>query len=112
MRRRLGARRCWFLVVGLAACASLQAAEDAPLKLDTGLITGTRTEDDAVRVYRGIPFAAPPVGPLRWQPPQAPAKWEGVRACDAFSATCPQTPYASGSLYFQRRSPPAKTACI
>jgi para-nitrobenzyl esterase len=45
---------------------------------------------DGVRVFRGIPFAAPPVGPLRWRGPQAVAGWSGIRAADRFSAVCPQ----------------------
>ena len=45
---------------------------------------------DGVRVFKGIPFAAPPVGPLRWRAPQAAAAWSGIRAADTFSAVCPQ----------------------
>ncbi len=41
--------------------------------------------------YLGIPYAAPPVGPLRWQPPQPPAHWHGIRAATQFAPHCPQT---------------------
>ena len=40
--------------------------------------------------YLGIPYAAPPVGPLRWRPPQPPARWHGIRAATRFSPHCPQ----------------------
>ena len=40
--------------------------------------------------YLGIPYAAPPVGPLRWRPPQPPAPWTGVRECVAYGPSCPQ----------------------
>ncbi len=50
-----------------------------------GDLTGVYTEDKAVEVYAGIPFAAPPVGELRWKEPQPPQPWEGVRACDTFA---------------------------
>jgi para-nitrobenzyl esterase len=40
--------------------------------------------------FRGIPFAAPPVGNLRWQPPQPPANWAGIRAASSFGSACPQ----------------------
>ncbi len=40
--------------------------------------------------YLGIPYAAPPVGPLRWRPPQPPARWTGVRAATRFAPHCPQ----------------------
>ena len=43
------------------------------------------------RAFRGIPFAAPPVGDLRWRPPAPPAKWQGVRNATAFGNRCPQT---------------------
>ncbi len=42
------------------------------------------------RLFRGIPFAAPPVGDLRWRPPAAPASWQGVRPATAFGNRCPQ----------------------
>jgi para-nitrobenzyl esterase len=40
--------------------------------------------------YLGIPYAAPPVGPLRWAPPQPPARWHGIRSASAFAPHCPQ----------------------
>ena len=40
--------------------------------------------DGSYRFFRGIPFAAPPVGDLRWRPPAPPAKWQGVRPATAF----------------------------
>ncbi len=92
-------------VVLLLTAAEAPAA-DEPVRIDTGLISGSRTGDDAaVRVYKGIPFAAPPVGKLRWQPPQPAAKWEDVRACNEFGAICPQQPYASGSVYAMSPQP-------
>ena len=46
--------------------------------------------DGAVDEFLGIPYAAPPVGPLRWQPPQPAASWSGVRDATAFAPHCPQ----------------------
>ncbi len=45
---------------------------------------------DGVRVFKGIPYAAPPVGLLRWRAPQPASGWSGVRSADKFSAVCPQ----------------------
>ncbi len=56
-----------------------------PVTVAQGTLTGVRTGDGAVEVYAGIPYAAPPVGELRWRAPQPPAEWEGVRACDTFA---------------------------
>lgn len=64
-----------------------QALPDT-VRIDTGRIAGTT--ELGVRVFRGIPFAAPPVGALRWKPPQPAAAWDGVRACTAFGSICPQ----------------------
>jgi para-nitrobenzyl esterase len=46
--------------------------------------------------FRGIPFAAPPVGNLRWKPPVAPASWDGIRSAANFGNRCPQTDFAGG----------------
>jgi para-nitrobenzyl esterase len=54
-----------------------------------GPIQGT-AEGEGLRVFKGIPFAAPPVGPLRWQPPQPVAHWKEVRQTTAFAAQCMQ----------------------
>src|SRR5580704_10678658 len=72
------------------ALGTAQAAIDDPVKLDTGMISGTSTSSPDVRVFKGVPFAAPPVGDLRWRAPQPAAHWDGVRKAEAFSATCMQ----------------------
>jgi len=58
------------------------AQQTAPVMTEYGFVQGV-TETD-LTVYRGIPFAAPPVGDLRWRAPQPAAKWEGVRQADKF----------------------------
>ena len=50
-----------------------------------GDLTGVYTKDRSVKVYAGIPYAAPPVGDLRWKEPQPAEKWDGVRKCDTFA---------------------------
>ena len=59
-------------------------AIDGPVKIDAGLISGTTGTSPDVRIYRGIPYAAPPVGDLRWRAPQPAAHWDGVRAAFCF----------------------------
>ena len=54
-----------------------------------GLLRGTTAA--GTREFLGIPYAAPPVGNLRWQPPQPAARWPGVRAATSFAPHCPQT---------------------
>ena len=65
------------------------APVSAQVKTDGGSLEGA-TLPSGVRVFKGIPYAAPPVGDLRWKPPQTPAKWSGVRKADKFSDSCMQ----------------------
>ena len=91
--------RCSFPAFIIVACLALPqalAAQPAggpsgPLqvKVAAGIIEGFEQAPGIV-AFRGIPFAAPPVGALRWQPPQPPAAWEGVRAATAFGPDCMQ----------------------
>lgn len=53
------------------------------VKISSGLLSG-QWESNGVRVFKGIPYAAPPVGPLRWKEPQPVKAWQGVRSCDEF----------------------------
>ena len=55
------------------------------VKVNEGELTGVFNKDKSVEVYAGIPYAAPPVGELRWKEPQPAEKWEGVKACDTFA---------------------------
>ncbi len=58
------------------------------VKVDSGQLQGV--EADGVISFKGIPFAAPPVGELRWRPPQPTPKWEGVRQATEFGRNCMQ----------------------
>ncbi len=66
------------------------AAIDSPVKLDSGMVSGVAGKNPDVRVFKGIPYATPPVGDLRWKPPVEAAKWEGVRKAEEFGAMCMQ----------------------
>jgi para-nitrobenzyl esterase len=76
------------LLLGTGALAS--AAIPEPIKLDSGLVSGIPGKSATVRVFKGIPFAAPPVGNLRWRAPQPVGKWEGVRKAEEFGPICMQ----------------------
>jgi para-nitrobenzyl esterase len=68
----------------------LPAAVPEPVSVEGGQVSGTASWGFGVRMYRGIPFAAPPVGVLRWRPPQPVVPWSGVRKADHFSSACMQ----------------------
>ena len=79
--------RNWSIaLVALAGLALSTAAEAAAVKTRGGLVEGT--SEDGLSVYRGIPFAAPPVGEGRWRAPAPAAKWNGVRDGGKFAAPC------------------------
>ena len=67
----------------------------AQVKTQSGPVEGTESQDGRVRIFRGIPFAAPPLGELRWQAPRPVAPWEGVRKATAFGNRCMQAPIFS-----------------
>lgn len=97
----LGFKSLAVLFVGLTFCipkfTTSAAVADHAIRVDGGLISGSTA--DGVRSYKGIPFAAPPVGELRWKAPQPAIAWDGVRECTAFGPDCPQAPYPAGSMY-------------
>jgi para-nitrobenzyl esterase len=71
-----------------------------PVQIETGLVRGLIVGNaDDIQLYRGIPYAAPPVGELRWRPPQPAQQWQGVRECFAFGAAAPQHPVALGTMF-------------
>jgi para-nitrobenzyl esterase len=74
------------VVAALMASAFAANAFAKPIHIAKGEIQGTR--EDGLTVYRGVPFAAAPIGELRWRAPQPPAHWAGVRAAEKFAPPC------------------------
>jgi len=64
-----------------------------------GQVSGAVTQDGTIRSFKGIPFAAPPVGELRWKSPKEPPSWTGVRNCVAFGPSPMQAPPAPFSMW-------------
>jgi para-nitrobenzyl esterase len=99
-RGRLALRGLSALAPALAALALAGCATSGPgapacseqgpgvACTDQGAVRGVA--QNGTLAYKGIPYAAPPVGPLRWQPPAPPAAWQGVRDGSRFGAVCPQ----------------------
>jgi para-nitrobenzyl esterase len=81
--------RAILLLPFLAACA--HASNPLEVKTGSGKILGAFTADQQVRAFKGIPYAAPPVGDLRWQPPQPAVSWKGVRPAKDFGPRCIQS---------------------
>lgn len=81
-------------------------AQVGTVKTKNGLVSGTK--QDGISIFEGIPFAAPPVGQLRWRAPQAAANWKGVRKCDHFSAGDVQTDPLPFMMYTEEFLTPRK----
>lgn len=96
---------CFFTVAAHAAITD-------PVRVEQGLVSGVAGKNPEVRVYRGIPFAAPPVGDLRWKAPQPPASWQGVRTAAEEPHACWQTPYPAAAALYQAKLPPLSEDCL
>lgn len=83
-------------VLVLAFASTVRAQAPAPVRTQSGLVQGTVVS--GIRVYKGIPFAAPPTGELRWQPPQPPKPWKGVLHAEKFADACMQVPIVERDL--------------
>ncbi len=85
------------------------------VRVEEGLISGTENEKGNVRIFKAIPFAAPPLGNLRWKTPQAASHWKGIRTCDTFSASAIQNkpvPFAMWSKEFMAPLQPLNEDCL
>ena len=80
-------------------------AQPAVVRVDSGDVQGV--VDDEVESFKGIPFAAPPVGDLRWRPPRAPAHWTGVRQAKEFGPDCMQGRFGPPPAAAGAHAPPA-----
>ena len=69
---------------------SAHAADPLRIRTDKGEIEGKLSDDGQVRAFLGVPYAAPPVGPLRWKPPQPAEPWKDVRATQSYGSHCMQ----------------------
>ncbi|WP_017460499.1 carboxylesterase/lipase family protein [Dyella ginsengisoli] len=89
----------------LTAGAVQAAVVSAPhARVSGGTLAGKRVTVDGVALqeFQGIPYAAPPVGPLRWKPPQPSSPWQGVRDATGFGPRCMQLPLF-GDMVFRSR---------
>jgi para-nitrobenzyl esterase len=81
---------CLAVAATLVLAGGSRASISEPIKIDAGMLSGTSAASSSVRAFKGVPFAAPPVGELRWRAPRPVAKWSGVRKADTFGNVCVQ----------------------
>ncbi|MEP7129770.1 MAG: carboxylesterase family protein [Sphingomicrobium sp.] len=101
------------LLIALAALTSaapIQAAHAPIVTIDSGQIEGvTQPGSPSLSIFRGIPFAAPPLGALRWREPRPIAPWPGIRQATQFAPRCMQQPLFSDMMF---RSPAISEDCL
>jgi len=78
------------VAIGMAALPSAAAIQQ-PVKVASGQISGTPASDPSIAVFKGIPYAAPPVGDLRWRAPEAPAAWKAFAKAINFPPVASRT---------------------
>jgi len=84
------ARQIWIVVLAVLVGIPLLAGIQEPIKVEGGMVSGIPGWGWGVREYRSIPYAAPPVGSLRFRPPQPVVPWQGVRSAQRFAPPCMQ----------------------
>lgn len=100
---------------GILAFSPVKKAVFDTIKVDGGLIAGTTNSAGDVHVFKGVPFAAPPVGNLRWKAPQPVIAWQGVKKCDAFGASPMQgspVPFGPWSAEYLIPKEPISEDCL
>ena len=91
-------------LLSLSLAAASEATVTGPVRIQSGLVAGVAEPEGVVVAFLGIPYAAPPLGDLRWREPQAPPAWAGVRAADRSGARCVQA-LSAPSLPFSLMQP-------
>src|SRR5580700_484891 len=81
------AGRLFVVMLFLAGMSEVLAAQ---VRTESGSLEGSTSADGKVQIFKGIPYAAPPVGALRWKEPQPVLNWQGVRKATEFGARCMQ----------------------
>ena len=82
------------------------------VKTDGGIVEGANAASPGVRVFRGIPFAAPPIGELRWRAPQPVRPWKGVVKANEFGPRCMQAPVFSDMIFRDRADKAMSEDCL
>ncbi|OYW90081.1 MAG: hypothetical protein B7Z13_15495 [Caulobacterales bacterium 32-67-6] len=102
--------RAWIMAAALALAATPAGAETVRVSVESGILAGEATE--RARIFRNIPYAAPPVGALRWAPPQAPQPWTGARPAVEAGPSCPQPMREDGAPNAGGANGPMSEDCL
>jgi len=103
-------------VAAVYSCSTSKKNElSGNIAVEGGIISGSYDETTGIAAFKGIPFAAPPIGDLRWKAPQAVVPWEGVKQCTTFSASPIQNtpmPFSMWTQEFITPKEPLSEDCL
>ena len=102
----------WGAIVfgSLVLAGTAQAADGPKVKVESGVLAGVQT--DRAKIFRNVPYAAPPVGALRWAPPRKPLAWNGERDATANGPSCPQKMNPDGTPNEGSANGPTSEDCL
>ena len=83
-------KKYWIVITGVLLVVPCFAEMKRPVRTESGLVSGIAARDAQITVFKGIAYAQPPVGNLRWAAPRPPDRWEGVRKADHYADACAQ----------------------
>ncbi|HXY26001.1 MAG TPA: carboxylesterase family protein [Candidatus Acidoferrum sp.] len=112
MRLRKKVGQCAVIGSMFATFFADRPPEPDKVRIDSGVVMGTTTGTPGVRVFRGIPFAAQPVGELRWKAPRPIRSWGGVWNASEFGARCMQAPIYKDMIFRDRFEQPMSEGCL
>jgi para-nitrobenzyl esterase len=98
-RLRSSAKHSFLPAMVLVLTTAVAALASDQVRISSGLLQGFTEPHSKIRAFLGIPFAAPPVGKLRWRAPQPVTPWKGVREADEFGARCMQLRIYSDMIF-------------
>jgi len=106
----------WLMgAVAFSSCQKKNILDVNAIKTESGFVSGGLSSDSSVKIFIGIPFAAPPLSGLRWKAPQPVPKWKGVRACVNLPASAMQAapePFYCWSMEFLAPKAPISEDCL
>ena len=107
-----GAARFAALAGSLLTLFAVGAVAGDQVKTESGIVEGVDTGSPGVRVFRGVPFAAPPTGEFRWKAPQPAKPLKGVLKANEFGPRCMQAPVFSDMVFRDRADKPMSEDCL
>jgi para-nitrobenzyl esterase len=99
MRSEIRWGKAFAFALGLTATVNFASTPPMQVRTESGVVEGRVSADGKIRIFKGIPFAAPPTGDLRWQVPKPPLAWEGVRQTTDFGPHCMQGAIYKGMVF-------------